>query len=45
MTSATAEAGTFQDAALTVRLHKVDPSKFLLVNRGFHWMNESPDNR
>jgi hypothetical protein len=29
----------------TVKLRKVDPSKFLLVNRGFHWINERPFNR
>ncbi|HEY6392026.1 MAG TPA: hypothetical protein VIX89_12155 [Bryobacteraceae bacterium] len=30
---------------LAVKLRKVDRSKFLLVNRGFHWINERPFNR
>jgi len=30
---------------LAVKLRKSDPSKFLLVNRGFHWINERPFNR
>ncbi len=30
---------------LSIRLRKVDPSRFLLVNRGFHWINELPFNR
>ncbi len=37
--------GTFQDAAVEVRLKKVDPSKHLLVNRGFNWIQEYPFNR
>jgi hypothetical protein len=37
--------GTFQDAALSVRLRKKDTSTFLLVNRGFRWVNEFPYNR
>jgi hypothetical protein len=28
-----------------IRLKRIDPSKFLLVNRGFHWINERPFNR
>ena len=31
--------------ALTVKLRRLDTSKFLLVNRGFHWINELPFNR
>jgi len=31
--------------SLAVKLRKVDTSKFLLVNRGFHWINERPFNR
>ncbi len=31
--------------AVVVRLRKVDVSKFLLVNRGFNWINERPFNR
>ena len=34
-----------QGDALQVRLKKVDTQKFLLVNRGFHWINERPFNR
>lgn len=30
---------------LKVRLKSVDPSKFLLLSRGFHWINEFPFNR
>ncbi len=28
-----------------IRLHRVDRSKYLLLNRGFHWVNEKPFNR
>lgn len=34
------DAGT-----LAIRLRKIDPSKFPLLNRGFHWINEYPFNR
>jgi uncharacterized membrane protein YphA (DoxX/SURF4 family) len=37
--------GTHENAALSVRLRKADASKSLLVNRGFHWVNEVPFNR
>jgi len=37
--------GSFQNEALQVRLKKVDESKFLLVNRGFNWIQEYPFNR
>ena len=37
--------GTFMSDALTVRLRRVDEASFLLVNRGFHWINEVPYNR
>ena len=30
---------------LSIRLRRIDTSKFLLVNRGFHWINELPLNR
>jgi hypothetical protein len=26
-------------------MRRKDPSEFLLVNRGFHWINELPFNR
>lgn len=38
-------AGTLQGEQLVVGLRKVDPQQFLLVNRGFHWINERPFNR
>lgn len=31
--------------SLSVRLRRFDVSKYLLVNRGFHWINEFPFNR
>ncbi|HLK22176.1 MAG TPA: hypothetical protein VKT81_24685 [Bryobacteraceae bacterium] len=31
--------------SLVVKLKRIDPSKFLLVNRGFHWINERPFNK
>ncbi len=37
--------GTYENAALNVRLRKVDEGKYLLVNRGFHWINEQAFNR
>ncbi len=37
--------GQFGADALSVRLRRFDVSKYLLVNRGFHWINEMPFNR
>ena len=37
--------GTLAGDNLSVRLRKIDTSKFLLVNRGFHWISEMPFNR
>jgi hypothetical protein len=37
--------GTLIGDRLVVKLKRIDPSKFLLVNRGFHWINERPFNR
>jgi hypothetical protein len=37
--------GTLRDEPIKVKLRKLDPSKFLLVNRGFHWINEVPFNK
>jgi len=37
--------GTWEGAAATIRLRKIDASKFLLMSRGFHWINEMPLNR
>jgi len=36
--------GTLLKDAITVKLRKLDPSKFLLVSRGFHWVSEFPFN-
>jgi hypothetical protein len=38
-------SGTLGGAPATIRLRKVDTGKFLLLGRGFHWINESPLNR
>ena len=37
--------GTLENAPLEIRMRRRDPSEFLLVNRGFHWINEVPFNR
>jgi hypothetical protein len=37
--------GTFQDEAVEVRMKVIDPKKFPLVARGFHWVQEYPYNR
>lgn len=37
--------GTFEGAPLSVQLRRIDESKFLLLSRGFHWINELPLNR
>lgn len=37
--------GEIAGAATHVRFRRVDESKLLLVNRGFHWINETPYNR
>ncbi len=37
--------GTLNGAPTTIRLRKIDTSKFLLLNRGYHWINELPFNR
>jgi hypothetical protein len=37
--------GSFDGAPATVRLRKIDPAKYPLPNRGFHWINERPFNR
>ncbi|HVG61166.1 MAG TPA: hypothetical protein VNA24_21585 [Hyalangium sp.] len=37
--------GSFRNATIHVRLKKLDESKFLLVNRGFNWIQEYPFNR
>ncbi len=37
--------GTFDGRKILTRLHRVEPPEFLLVTRGFHWINERPFNR
>jgi hypothetical protein len=37
--------GTLDGHRLTVRLAKMDDSRFPLVTRGFHWIQEMPFNR
>ncbi len=37
--------GTVLQDSVKVRLRKIERSNFLLVNRGFHWINEVPYNR
>jgi hypothetical protein len=38
-------SGTLDGEAVRVRVKKADRNQFLLVNRGFHWVNETPYNR
>lgn len=38
-------SGTFGGQHVVATLHRVDASKFLLLSRGFHWINEYPFNR
>jgi len=37
--------GVIQSEQVSIKLTKVDTGKFLLINRGFHWINERPFNR
>lgn len=37
--------GAIGHDTITVELRRIDPSKFLLTSRGFHWINERPFNR
>jgi hypothetical protein len=37
--------GTFQGRKVHAKLHREEPSKFLLTSRGFHWINEYPLNQ
>jgi hypothetical protein len=37
--------GTFEGRKVRARLRRADLSEFLLVSRGFHWINERPYNR
>jgi hypothetical protein len=35
-------AGTLDGKAIRARFRRADESRFLLVTRGFHWINERP---
>jgi len=37
--------GELRGSPIRTRLRKKDPGTFLLLNRGFHWVNEYPFNR
>jgi uncharacterized membrane protein YphA (DoxX/SURF4 family) len=37
--------GDIADGRVSIRLRKIDASKFLLMSRGFHWISEVPFNR
>jgi hypothetical protein len=36
--------GKLLEETLTVKLRRLDTSRFLLVSRGFHWISEYPYN-
>jgi hypothetical protein len=36
---------TLDSTTMSIKLEKMDASKFLLTSRGFHWINERPFNR
>jgi hypothetical protein len=38
-------AGALNGSEMTARLRRTDERKFLLTDRGFHWINEVPFNR
>lgn len=38
-------AGALDNQEVVVRLRRIDESRFLLLNRGFNWVNEYPFNR
>jgi hypothetical protein len=37
--------GTFDGKKIRALMHRTEPPKFLLLTRGFHWINEVPYNR
>src|SRR5262249_15466857 len=37
--------GTFDGRKVRASLHRIEPPKFLLNTRGFHWVSEYPFNR
>jgi hypothetical protein len=38
-------SGDFDGARIEAVCDRVQPQEFLLINRGFHWVNERPLNR
>ncbi len=40
----TLEGGSV-DEGMTAELRRIEPDEFLLVRRGFHWVNEMPFQR
>ena len=38
-------SGTASSKKIEVKLHKLNREDFLLINRGYHWVNELPYNR
>jgi hypothetical protein len=38
-------SGKFGADSLVMRLRRLDENKFLLMNRGYHWIQEQPFNR
>jgi hypothetical protein len=37
--------GNLDGTPVSITLHQIDKNKYLLVNRGFHWISEMPFNR
>ena len=37
--------GKLDGNPISMELREIEPTKFLLMNRGFHWINEFPFNR
>jgi hypothetical protein len=37
--------GQLDGNPVSMELREIEPGKFLLMNRGFHWINEFPFNR
>ena len=37
--------GQWKKDSIHIRLHKLDLDNFLLIKRGFHWVNKFPFNR
>jgi uncharacterized membrane protein YphA (DoxX/SURF4 family) len=37
--------GTLANDSLIVTLHSLDPKRFFLASRGFHWIDEAPEDR